>query len=254
VLQKDSLFSTHIRTRPLTLDRIAKQSGAVTLAEKKKRKHKYQKSNERKKNQNFRHQLFIKHYLSNGFNGAKAAVASGFSVNGARRVAVRLLNIPWINEKINEERARILKQYEVTPEKVVEELAKVGFSNMQDYIRITPDGGAVVDLSGLNREQAAAIQQIESEVYMDYDGERDEDGERIGVSVKRTKLKLADKKPALDTLAKYTGVLKDTDPVRRPIRIRVVYEDAERKLGVSVEEELPVSEIQLLKEARGING
>lgn len=185
----------------------------------------------------FRQQLFVKAFIANGLKDqAAAAITAGFSIRSAPQIASRLLTTPWIHEAIEEHKAKIFKKYEVTADHVIGELARLGFSNMGDYIRTTADGGAVVDLSNLTEDQTAAIKKIETEVYVD-GYEEDADGERQPIHVKRTKLELADKKAPLELLGKHVGVFQDTGAgnPNRQIRIKVLYEDGAKQVGVGVE-------------------
>ena len=81
-------------------------------------------------------------------------------------------------------------------EKVLTELSKRAFANFLDYVRITEDGDAVVDLSKLTRDQAAAIHEITVFEYMEGKG-------KSARRVKRTKFKLADKDRSLELLGKH---------------------------------------------------
>ena len=46
--------------------------------------------------------------------------------------------------------AAALEKLKITKETVLAELAKIGFCNMLDYLRITDNGDVIVDLSALN--------------------------------------------------------------------------------------------------------
>jgi hypothetical protein len=78
--------------------------------------------------------------------------------------ACRLEKRPDIKARIQvltvEITGKALKKAEVTVEKVIEELARLGFSNMMDYVQTNPDGTASVDLWKLTRDQAAAINEV----------------------------------------------------------------------------------------------
>lgn len=79
---------------------------------------------------------------------------------------------------------------------VLVELSKLGRANMRDFIRISGDGDPVLDFSALTREQAAAIQELTVETYMDGGGEDARE-------VKRVKFRLHSKPQALSELRKH---------------------------------------------------
>lgn len=89
-----------------------------------------------------------------------------------------------------------------SPSEVLQEIEKLGFSNMQDYMRFSEGGAAYIDFSGLTREQAAAIQEITVDEYVDGKGENARE-------VRKTKFKLADKRGALELLARHHKLLTD---------------------------------------------
>lgn len=101
--------------------------------------------------------------------------------------------------RVAELQAAIAKRHEVTVDRVVRELALIGFSNMLDYMSTQEDGSAYVDLSKLTREQAAAIGEVTSETYFEGAGED-------ARPVKRTKFKLSDKRAALVDLGRHLGM------------------------------------------------
>lgn len=89
-----------------------------------------------------------------------------------------------------------------SPSEVLQEIEKLGFSNMQDYMRLSEGGAAYIDFSALTREQAAAIQEITVDEYVDGKGEDQRE-------VRKTKFKLADKRGALELLARHHKLLTD---------------------------------------------
>lgn len=87
----------------------------------------------------------------------------------------------------------------VTIERVLGELALIGFSNMQDYMRSGSNGDPYLDFSELTREQAAALVEVTVEDFKDGRGEGARD-------VRRVKFKLADKRAALVDMGKHLGM------------------------------------------------
>jgi len=115
----------------------------------------------------------------------------------------KLLQQPAIRDYIIHMRAEIKARLALTRDVVLEELTKLATSNMVDFIVIGSDGNpAGYDLSGLTRDQYAAIQEMTIDTYMDGKGE---DAERV----KSVKLKLAPKQSALDSLGKHFKLFTD---------------------------------------------
>lgn len=147
---------------------------------------------------------FIVEYVANA-NATQAALKAGYSEKSAHDTGHELLKNPGIAAEIERKRGaiekKVLGKYEVTRERIVAELAKLGFSNMADYTAI--DGADVVlDMSEVDRDQMSAIKEITSEVYTEGRGENAQ-------QVKRTKFSLYDKRAALMDLAKLEGHVVD---------------------------------------------
>ena len=149
-----------------------------------------------------RYERFAREYVID-LDAQRAAIAAGYSekrahVTGYELVANR--RVSKLIEKYQTERASKLG---VKAERVVEELCRLGFSNMADYMRIDEEGKPVgLDLRNLTRDQAAAIQEI-SEDATGGTG----DGERKLII--RTKFKLADKGANLERLGRHLGMFQD---------------------------------------------
>lgn len=121
----------------------------------------------------------------------------------ARKVAsvegCRTLTKSSVDAYLKQKLAEIEKKYEINLETCIAGMARIATANMMDYIKA--DG--TVDLSVLDHDQAAAIQEITVETYEERTGRGDETE-----TVKRVKLKLHDKKGALLELGKHFGGFK----------------------------------------------
>ena len=114
-------------------------------------------------------------------------------------------------------RAQLSEKAQITAEAVIQELAKIGFANMADYIQVN-DANVFVDLSKMTRDQAAAVSEITVEEYMEGRGE-------AAREVRRTKFKLSDKRAALCDLGKHLGLFReDSGKEDLPPPTRVVIE------------------------------
>lgn len=144
---------------------------------------------------NPKQQRFVEEYLID-LNATQAAIRAGYSAKTAQQMGSENLSKPVIAAAIAEAKAKRSARIEVTQDDVARELALLGFSNMLDYAEIQDDGLAVVDLSKLTRDQAAAISEMTVE-------DREVEGRRIGNKVK---IKLVDKRGALVDLGKHLGM------------------------------------------------
>lgn len=152
-------------------------------------------------------QCFVNEYIVD-LNGTQAAIRAGYSARTANVQASQLLAKPNVQAAVQAAMAKREARTEITQDMVLKELAKIGFANMQDYMRVGPDGDPVLDFSALTREQAAALSEVTVEDFVDGRGEDARD-------VKRVKFKLADKRAALVDIGKHLGMFKERIEVKQ---------------------------------------
>jgi len=87
----------------------------------------------------------------------------------------------------------------VTADAVVQELARLGFSNMMNYIQVDANGDPRIELGDLTDDTSAAIKKITVEEYKEGRGDSARE-------IKKITLELHDKKAPLIALGKYLGV------------------------------------------------
>ena len=163
---------------------------------------------------NLKHEAFCQAMVSGVTAGnARASYAAVYNKNAmtasVKNAGSRLHRRDRIVRRIRELKAelqtieakateRAIDKLAITKERILAELARIGFANMLDYVQPTAAGDVVVNVSALSRDQAAAIQ----EVIVDYQTGGDDDK----TDVKRVRLKLADKRAALVDLGKHLGL------------------------------------------------
>nr|DAL05339.1 MAG TPA: Terminase small subunit [Caudoviricetes sp.] len=123
--------------------------------------------------------------------------AYGGTYETARVEGPKNLAKPSCREYLDKKLAEIEKRYAINLETCIAGLSRIAIANMLDYI----NNDGTVDLSVLDHDQAAAIQEITVETYEERTGRGDE-------TVKRVKIKLHDKKGALLELGKHFGGFK----------------------------------------------
>jgi phage terminase small subunit len=145
--------------------------------------------------------------LVKGKSVAAAYAAAGYARH--RSSPYRLRRKLHVAARIDELLGRAAARAEVNAERVLRELALIGFANMQDYARIGPDGDPYLDFSGLTRDQAAAIVEMIVEDFKDGRGKDARD-------VRRVRFKLADKKGALVDIGRHLGMFRDRTVLENP--------------------------------------
>src|SRR5690242_14169496 len=133
---------------------------------------------------------FVREYLS-GVNATEAARRAGYSSASASRIAYALLRHPQVAALIEEGNERRAEKRRVTADRVVEELGRMAFANIRDYVDWDSVGVRLRDKSLLDPEETAAIADVEPK----------------GTNGKFTRLKLYDKLAALNALARHLGMI-----------------------------------------------
>jgi phage terminase small subunit len=141
---------------------------------------------------------FCREYLTD-LNATQAAIRAGYSPKTANQQASRLLAKVKVQDRIAELQKTVADRLDLSAERVLRELALLGFANMADFITTQDDGSAYVDLSSLTREQAAAIAEVTVDEYTEGRGED-------ARAVKRTRFRLSDKRAALVDLGRHLGL------------------------------------------------
>lgn len=190
---------------------------------------------------------FVKQYVVD-FNATKAALRAGYSHHSAHSIGYENLKKPEIQRAVAIEAKRRAEAVEVTAENVIRELGRIGFSNMQDYMVVGPDGMPRLDWRSLTREQAAALREVTVDVIghtLDpgAPAEYDDDGNEIEpelVPIHRVKFKLESKQAALEKLGRYFGIWKD----------KLEHSGSVKLQGARAEHELTDDELEALARSR----
>ena len=131
-------------------------------------------------------------------NGTQAAIRAGYSPNTANEQASQHLAKLNVQNYIQSLQEKIQKRTEITADMVVRELAKIGFSNIQDLIE---QGNSTKDLSEIEKEKAASVSGIKVTTTSGGTGENTWTREQV-------EFKLYDKVSALEKLGKHLGIFE----------------------------------------------
>lgn len=173
---------------------------------------------------------FVAEYLID-LNGTQAAIRAGYSVHTARAIGAENLTKPDIASAIELAQQARADRTEITADRVLKELAKIGFSDIRkavkwgsrfverpedsssteaEYLEDQPGGGALKRRkSGDDGSDAFYVTTVE----MVDSGDLDDDTAAAVAEVAQTKegvrIKLHDKKGALVDIGKHLGMFTD---------------------------------------------
>lgn len=136
---------------------------------------------------NARHELFAQE-LAKGLSASEAYIKAGYAES--RTNASRLSSNERITARVAEIQHRGAERAAISVEKIVQELARIGFSNVTDAVTIKRGKVKIADTDKLGPDVTAAIAGIRQT--------------KDGVEVK-----FHDKQAALVTLGRHVGLFKE---------------------------------------------
>jgi phage terminase small subunit len=154
-------------------------------------------------------QRFVDEYLIDPTNQTQAAIRAGYPPKTACEQASRLLTNVKVKEAIEKEMAERAKRTGITKDRVLQEIAKIAFANMKDFVKWTPDRVYLIHSDELSDIDAAAIAEV---------------SETIGEFGTSVKIKLHDKKGTLELLGRHLGLFNDKLDVNHKGAVQVVYD------------------------------
>jgi len=157
-------------------------------------------------------ELFCQEYIKDR-NATQAYLRAGYSNSKSAEVSAhKLLRNPKISERINELVNPHLKRLKVNQQAVLQELAIIGFSSIDDFVYVSENKLIFKDFGDIPKELKRAICQLKETKH--------------GIEIK-----LHPKVSALDILAEYTKIIKHNDPDEEERPIQVNIQMGNRKFG-----------------------
>lgn len=167
-------------------------------------------------------EIFVAEYLLTRSNGRasarKAAIKAGFTAKSAHAAAYKLMREPEVLAMIeaanNAAIDRATAKLDINNERILQELARIGFSDMRRAVRWkTADYVVEGDHSGTIHHRAA-VELIDSDKIDDHTAAAISE---VSQTMNGVRVKFYDKRPALVDLGKATGLFKDGADVSAPV-------------------------------------
>jgi phage terminase small subunit len=139
-------------------------------------------------------QRFCDRYFET-LNGTQSAIYAGFSENTARSQASQMLDTPDVQEYLQRLRTILAEKTGISQQKVLNEIAKIAFSDIRNYYQEDNNLKSICDLED---NEAAALSSVKS--Y-----EETMPGTSIVIGINK-EIKLYDKLAGLEKLARHLGM------------------------------------------------
>lgn len=157
---------------------------------------------------------FVEEYLLD-LNATQAAIRAGYSAKTAKQQGARLLTHVDVQAAIAAAKAARSQRTEITQDRVLAELAKIGFADIR---KVLTDDGGLRNPASMDDETAGAVASIEVVTRrLPSSGEGEAEVEYIH------KVKTWDKRAALETLLRHLsgkGGEDDAPPLNINISVR----------------------------------
>lgn len=161
---------------------------------------------------------FVDEYLVD-LNAAQAAIRAGYSEKTAKEIGCENLTKPNIAAAIEEERLKLGKRTNITQERVLQEYGRLAFLDIR---KAFDDNGNLKHIQDLDDDTAAAIAGLE--VQVEKSKGTDEEGKSLLEITRTHKIKLSDKKGALDSIAKHLGMFVDKHEIKGTLTLAQLVE------------------------------
>lgn len=155
---------------------------------------------EKGKSLNDKQRTFCKEYIID-LNLTQAGIRAGYSPKTAYSIAEENLRKPEIQDYIQQLMKERSKRLEISADMVLNELAKIGFSDIKDYLYFSENAEVVFNEKSIL--DLSAVQEITTTTYSDTTNKSQN---KI-----QLKFKLYDKLRALELLAKHLGLFDKTE-------------------------------------------
>jgi phage terminase small subunit len=172
---------------------------------------------------NAKRMVFVKEYLID-LSATQAAIRAGYSKKSAFRIGYQLLQKTCIKEAIRVEMEERARRTDITADRVLKELAKIGFANLDDFVTINEDGIPSFDFSTADRDKMASLSEITHDSIWEGRG-------RDAQEVKRIKIKFHDKVKSLQLLGNHLGIFRENasgDDAPMPVKVEVTVVDGRK--------------------------
>lgn len=160
---------------------------------------------------------FVEEYLID-LNATQAAIRAGYSANSAMEQGWQLLQKTSVSQAISEAQAARSARTEIEADRVLRELAKIGFSDIRNVIRWRANVTQLVQDEDTGEERLAVTNEVQLMDSADISSDAAACISEISQTDKGAlKVKLYDKRAALVDIGRHLGMFIDRGEIKHVI-------------------------------------
>lgn len=163
-------------------------------------------------------QRFVSEYLVD-LNATRAAIRAGYSAKNADKIGSQLLGKTRVADAVASGQSKRLSKLDISAERVLSELARIGFSDVRAWFDADGRLRPLTDLTDDAARVVASVEVLREKTRKVGNG----NGYTIEEAV--VKVRAWDKVRALELLAKNLGLLKDRLQIEGMPGLRIVRDD-----------------------------
>lgn len=161
---------------------------------------------------------FVAEYLID-LNATQAAIRAGYSEKSARVTGAENLTKPAIQDAISEAKAKRSKRTEITQDRVLQELAKIGFADIRKAVTW---GRSPIDSESENADlNGLGVYPVELVPSNEVDDDTAAAITEVSLTAQGVKVKMADKRAALEALLKHLAAQESPDEEAPPMTFNI---------------------------------
>jgi phage terminase small subunit len=165
-----------------------------------------------KKTSRNKYMAFCREYVKD-YNGTQAAIRAGYSKKTAQVQSSQLLLKLMVQEEILRRERQLENRINISKDKILKELAVIGFSNIDEYLDI--DGGGFIKAKSFDEMPAGASKAIKKVEEKRTIRQTQDDSEDI-IMDSTFKFELYDKLQALIAMGKELGMFRERRELSGP--------------------------------------
>jgi len=167
---------------------------------------------------NRKHKRFCEEYLED-LNATQAAIRTGYSKKTARIHACKLLTNPNIQKEVERLMKLRSERTAISQDRVLRELAMIGFSDIRNYVTIDKDTGAIQakGFEDMPKGESRVLRSVKEDRVI----KEDADGKKCTVYDK-VKFELWDKPKALEMIGRHLTMFTESHIFNGNMNITVI--------------------------------